>query len=85
MFESDAKNLVDTVHGSAGYSYFDSIVEDCKELVKHFKKVLVVFVHRSANNVAHLLAKAAYSVSGCQEWYSIAPEFIACNIDSESF
>lgn len=43
---------------------------------KHFESVLVKFVSRSANSVAHLLARASYSTSGIQEWNSTAPAFI---------
>lgn len=43
---------------------FDTIAEDCSELTKHFDEVLVIFVHRSANKIAHLLAQASYSMSG---------------------
>lgn len=62
VFESDAKFLVDAVNGERGHSYFDTNAEDCSELIKHFDEVLLVFVHRSANHVAHLLAKAANSM-----------------------
>ena len=54
VFESDAKLLVDAVQGRRGLSYFDTIAEDCNELLKHFAEVLLVFIHRSANQVAHL-------------------------------
>ena len=37
------------------------IIEDCIDILKHFEQVLVMFVYRSANTAAHLLAKAAYS------------------------
>lgn len=84
IFESDAKSLVDALHLSGGQSYFHTMVEDCKELIKHFQEVLVVFVPRSANIVAHLLATAAYSTSDYREWYATPPDFIACNIVNES-
>lgn len=45
--------------------------------------MLVDFVYRSANTVAHLLAQATCSMSGLQEWLSVAPEFIVCNLASE--
>ena len=57
-------DIVDAVNGSIGKSYFDTIAASCKELIKHCEDVSVVFVHRSANTVAHLLAKAMYSKSG---------------------
>ena len=85
MFESDAKLLVDAVQGRRGLSYFDTIAEDCNELLKHFDEVLLVFIHRSANQVAHLLARAACSMSGLQEWNVSAPDFITCNLMLEEY
>lgn len=59
---------------------FHSIIEDCIELLKHFSEVLVVFEYRSANTVAHALARDACSMSGHREWLHTAPEFIRCNL-----
>ncbi|XP_063941456.1 uncharacterized protein LOC135149621 [Daucus carota subsp. sativus] len=75
--------LVDAVNGRSGQSYFHTIVDDCKDILKHFSEVLVVFSSRSANTVAHLLATATYSMSGLHEWLATAQDFIACNISSE--
>ena len=83
IFECDTKLLVDAVNGEGGNTYFHSIVDDCIDLIKHFDEVLVVFAHRSANSVAHELARAAYSKSGLTEWFSTAPDFIICNLESE--
>ena len=63
IFETDAKLVVDAMNGARGKSFFDTIVSDCNELVKHFDEVLVCFVHRSTNNVAHLLARASCSMT----------------------
>lgn len=38
--------------------------------------MLVQFVHRSANEVAHTLARATHSMSGFREW-SVAPDLIS--------
>lgn len=80
IFETDAKLLVDALQGTRGKSLFDTIVQECQEILKHFQEVLVVFVIRSANMIAHTLARAAYSLPGPQEWLQNAPEFIACNL-----
>lgn len=84
IFECDAKMVVDAVNGGNGSSYFHMIIDECKEILQHFEEVLVVFVHRSANNVAHLLARASYSMSGLQEWLNTAPNFISCNLACEA-
>lgn len=84
IFESDAKILVDALQGRRGKSIFDTIVEDCRELMKHFQEVLVVFVNRYANMSAHMLAQAAYSKSGPREWLVNPPDFIICNLILEA-
>lgn len=48
-------------NGRYGDAYFDTIVSDRKLELKHFDHMLVEFVDRSANCVAHLLATAAHS------------------------
>ncbi|KAL8156414.1 hypothetical protein AgCh_001488 [Apium graveolens] len=81
IFESDAKLLVDAFQRDRGRSNFDTIVETCSSSLKHFKEVSIVFASRSANSVAHVLAQAAYSMSGPTEWFSSAPDFISCNLE----
>lgn len=66
-----------------GRTYFHAIVDDCIDTLKHFDEVLVCFAHRSANNVAHSLARAMYSMPGLMKWLCIAPDFITCNIELE--
>ena len=87
VFETDVKVLVDAINAAKdkqGCSTFDTIVDDCRELTKHFEEVLIMFVPRSANSVAHLLAKGAYSMSDLQEWLVTAPDFIMCNLALEA-
>lgn len=84
IFETDAKLLVDALKRNSGKSIFDTIVEECNDVIRHFEDVSVVFVSRSANMVAHLLAQAAYSMSGPREWFNTAPDFISCNLDLEA-
>lgn len=77
IFETDAKALADACKGVQGRAYFHSIVLDCIELCKHYDVVLVDFVHKSANVIAHSLARATQSMSGIHEWVDTAPEFIS--------
>ncbi|XP_074378397.1 uncharacterized protein LOC141719935 [Apium graveolens] len=63
IFESDSKQLVDALNGSQANSYFNTVVSDCIELIKHFDEVLVIFTYRSANNVAHVLSRVVCSMS----------------------
>ena len=83
LFECDAKLLVDAVNGGQGNTYFHAMVEDCVDILKHFDEVLVSFVFRSTNMIAHELAQVAYSMSDSMEWSYTAPSFIQCMIDSE--
>ncbi|KAL8125037.1 hypothetical protein AgCh_012638 [Apium graveolens] len=76
VFETDSKLLADAVNGDTGRSYFHSIVGDCVALFKHFENVLVRFVPRSANGVAHLLARVSRSMSDSQEWEDVAPNLL---------
>lgn len=85
IFESDAKLLVDAFYGPRGKSCFDTIVEDCSELLKHCDEVLVDFVPRYANSVVYSLARAAYSNPGLREWHDIAPDIILYNLSMDEF
>ncbi|KAL8105152.1 hypothetical protein AgCh_029083 [Apium graveolens] len=85
IFEYDAKLFVDAFYGPKGKSCFVTIVEDCSELIKHYNEVLVDFVPRSANSVAHSLARAAYSNPGPREWHATAPDMILCNLSMDEF
>lgn len=76
--------MVEAINTEGGQSYFHMIIEDCRDILKHFTDVLVVFCPRSANMVAHLLAQATYSMSDSQEWLTTAPDFIMCNIAAEA-
>lgn len=77
VFETDSKLLADTCNGSSRRSYFHNIVRECVELIKHFENVLVRFVHRSSNEVAHMLGRVSHSMSDLQEWDSVAPSFLS--------
>lgn len=81
IFESDAKTVVDAIQGFSGQSLFHMILEDCRELLTHFEEVLVVFVPRSANSVAHAIAQVTHSMSGLREWYDTAHNFLICNLE----
>ncbi|KAL8132597.1 hypothetical protein AgCh_008176 [Apium graveolens] len=76
IFETDLKLLADAYKQLNGIAYFHTIVSDCLELFKHFENVLVEFVCRFANEVAHKLARATHSMSGIHEWFYTAPEFV---------
>lgn len=44
IFECDAKLLVDAINGGSGKSYFDTIFDDCRDMLKTLRKYLF-FLH----------------------------------------
>ncbi|XP_074383626.1 uncharacterized protein LOC141725107 [Apium graveolens] len=76
VIETDTYVLADACNGNPGRALFGNIVMDCIHLVKHINPVLVNFVYRSLNNVAHVLAKATCSMLDVGEWYSTPPSFL---------
>lgn len=80
-FETDSILLVEACKGDDGVSYFHTIVLDCIDLCKHFDHVLVQYMHRSANGVAHLLS--THSMSSLREWANNPLEFIQNVLNSD--
>lgn len=76
VIETDSSALAAACNGGQGEAFFGTIVMNCIQLLKHVNQVLVVFIYRSANTVAHRLAKAAYSMSDEGEWYVTPPQFL---------
>lgn len=76
IFETDSMLLVKACKREHGRSFFHTPVRDCIDYFKHFDQVQVKFVRKSANGIAHLLAKATYSTLDIQEWVNDDPEFI---------
>lgn len=56
-------------------SYFGSIIDDCRSIVKDLGSCSVYFIRRSANSVAHALAREAGSLSDRKEWCDV-PSFL---------
>ena len=83
VIETDSQILVDVCNGGPGKSCFGTIVHDSIYLLKHINPVCVRFIYRSANSVAHEIAKAAYSVSGVCEWFDNPPVYIKYVLDKE--
>ena len=78
IVESDALQVINSLNGEHGdKSYFGSIINDCKILSKDFGVCLFQFVKRSANQVAHMLAKATGSMSDRGTWFYNHPQFFS--------
>ncbi|XP_050238088.1 uncharacterized protein LOC126687573 [Mercurialis annua] len=75
VVESDAMEVVLAIRNS-GVAETDLLVLDCVELAKQFINLRFVFVRRSANQPAHVLAQFARSLSGHQDWFNHYPGFL---------
>ncbi|XP_050212446.1 uncharacterized protein LOC126664209 [Mercurialis annua] len=53
------------------------LAEDCVDLAKPFLNISFIFVGRSANQAAHVLAQYASSNSGHQKWFCHFTEYLA--------
>uniref|UniRef100_M1BW39 Potassium channel n=1 Tax=Solanum tuberosum TaxID=4113 RepID=M1BW39_SOLTU len=58
------------------YSYFDSLVFDCKTLIQELPFLSLSAVKKLTNQVAHCLASASVSMSGSLEWDTNPPSLI---------
>ncbi|KAK6123613.1 hypothetical protein DH2020_042645 [Rehmannia glutinosa] len=77
--ETDSLCVIQAIRGLVSENtYFQNIIEDCLNLLKDLPLVSCIFVRRSANRVAHILAKATDSSPGVVHWESIPPLSI-CN------
>lgn len=61
VFETDVKLVTDAANEIVGRSPFHLIISDCTSLSKHFDDVLICYVHRSANDMAHLSLSARFA------------------------
>lgn len=75
ILESDALDVVRSIHYENDVSPAGLLVDDCRSLLHGFNQVILRFVKRSANKAAHLCARAAYSMYDLHEWDSI-PAFL---------
>ncbi|WCJ19123.1 hypothetical protein M5689_001426 [Euphorbia peplus] len=76
ILESDAAFVVEHLRHHSFRSGYGVILDDCKYLISSFNDVSVNYVGRSANQVAHSLAKAAYSLTEPMEWSLVPSDFI---------
>lgn len=68
---------------SADSPYFQLIIDDYKTLLVDLNSVHVNFVRRSANQAAHMLAKATGFSTGMQRWGRVSPLFLLPNLLSD--
>lgn len=74
---SDCQLVCQMLEGSSMiYSYVGCVLRDCLALKRLFVEISFHFVSRSANTLAHALARAAASQSGPRSWFSTIPDCI---------
>lgn len=62
LFESDCLVAIQAIRTSFPlFSYFGQIITDCQNLLGSMSNIATCFVYRSANRMAHCVAKASYS------------------------
>ncbi|KAM6542133.1 hypothetical protein CsatB_006580 [Cannabis sativa] len=62
--ESDSLTVVQALRSSLPMSsYFGGVISDCKTLLEGVSDVSILFVKRSANGVAHAVARASSYVA----------------------
>ncbi|KAK3206917.1 hypothetical protein Dsin_020963 [Dipteronia sinensis] len=79
IMEIDALKVFQALKSQASDpNYFGPIIDECKVFLKEINDCNVCYVRRSANTVAHALARASCSVSDVHVWGSVPPYFL-CN------
>ena len=78
IVEMDALNVFHAlINSNMDFSYAGSIIDDCKILAQDLFDCSFAFVKRSANQVAHTLARVTGSMSDLGEWFLDYPLFIS--------
>ena len=76
VIETDSKLLVEAIWlKSPDNSYFGCLVKDYLSLLHVLFNCNVQFIRRSANQVAHVRARAFGSMSGPKIWFHSYPAF----------
>lgn len=70
--EMDAKQLIDHF-SNENITPYGLLIQDISALLYQFSNVCIRFIKRSANQVAHLLARDASTVLGARFWLIPAP------------
>ncbi|XP_019150693.1 PREDICTED: uncharacterized protein LOC109147547 [Ipomoea nil] len=78
MVKTDCQAVCNLLNGSLlDLSFAGCVINDCRELKRHFDMVSFCYVSRSVNRLAHTLARAARSDTDPHCWISTFPSCIA--------
>jgi ribonuclease HI len=85
IFESDSKLVVDAISSTQnGISEFSTLIAHIQSLLRSHNYFEVKYVKRQANNVAHTLARAAYSMSS-RRVFDLIPRCIDTILSNEMY
>nr|GMC92116.1 uncharacterized protein LOC109155154 [Ipomoea batatas] len=73
QIETDALLVIQGLNNPKLISSFDLVLEDIRKLANDFQCISFMFVKRSANTAAHLLAREAVFIADCIIWASLPP------------
>ncbi|XP_031127768.1 uncharacterized protein LOC116029864 [Ipomoea triloba] len=76
QIETDALLVIQGLNNPKLISSFDLVLEDIRKLANDFQCISFMFVKRSANTTAHLLAREAVFIADCIIWASLPPSFL---------
>ncbi|XP_043817796.1 uncharacterized protein LOC110626663 [Manihot esculenta] len=78
LFESDAQVLIVSINNASldDLSPFGLLIQDCKLLLSSYEEARCAFIHRSANDVAHVLTTSTHSESGQGVLVHVPPSYI---------
>lgn len=77
IIESDSLIVVNAIKNARpDDSIFGSIISYCLFFLREIPHYMISFVKRSANQAAHLFAKAFVFISGLGERFFVSPDFI---------
>ncbi|XP_019167808.1 PREDICTED: uncharacterized protein LOC109163513 [Ipomoea nil] len=76
VVEIDSQLVFHAILTSPFSSAYGFLVDDIRELASMIGDVQFGCVRRSANCAAHIVAREAFSVAGCGEWFDVPPDFL---------
>ncbi|XP_019150943.1 PREDICTED: uncharacterized protein LOC109147742 [Ipomoea nil] len=76
VVEINSQLVYNAILSSSFNSAYGFLVDDIKELASAIGDVEFQCVRRFANCAAHVVAREAFSVAGCGEWFDIPPVFL---------
>jgi ribonuclease HI len=84
ILETDCSGIVTKlVSSELDRSVHGPLVEDIKKLLQDFGEIKVQHARRSANEVAHRLAKEGCSNKICNTWVGVPPDWVVNLLDTD--